>query len=492
MDKKRKLLGINGMGVDEGVDSSGKKSKAEEKNVATVLEKARKALEMQHMLKERLKNIKNRADQSKDSKGKGKIDLSVEGTTVEKPALELISPEHAQEVTDAYFDPALSTRDSKGLRRKSRPSLQFVKEGFFQKQAETARLKAEFGEDYVRDLEERRRHEAQEAIDAGENPNLVPIGKRDDADIDGETDVPSVEWWDERILIDKSRYPDGATWDSLDASNIKEPKLTAYVEHPVELEPPIQSTSPAPAPLKLTRREMKKLRTQRRQAREAEKQELIRQGLLEPPKPKVKISNLMRVLGSESAADPTAIELEVSRQMAERQAAHEDRNLARMLTPAERREKKLKKLLDHPPGQSSTSEEIEVAVYKVKDLSLPQNRFKIQVNARENHLTGVAIIVPRLFSVIIVEGGPKTLRRYENVMLNRIKWKVPGDSEEMIVDEASLDNYCALVWRGIVAERSFRGKFRTEEVHSEVMGRNLLEKHGIVHYWDLVAAYSPE
>lgn len=36
-----------------------------------------------------------------------------------------------------------------------------------------------------------------------------------------------------------------------------------------------------------------------------------RQGLLEPPKPKVKISNLMRVLGEEAVLDPTAIEQEV-------------------------------------------------------------------------------------------------------------------------------------------------------------------------------------
>lgn len=41
---------------------------------------------------------------------------------------------------------------------------------------------------------------------------------------------------------------------------------------------------------------------QRRVAREKEKQELVRQGLLEPPKPKVKISNLMRVLGAEATA----------------------------------------------------------------------------------------------------------------------------------------------------------------------------------------------
>ena len=69
----------------------------------------------------------------------------------------------------------------------------------------------------------------------------------------------------------------------------------------------------------LTPQEMKKMRTQRRQEREKERQDLIRQGLLEAPAPKVKLSNLMRVLGEEATADPTAVEAEVRKQMSERQ-----------------------------------------------------------------------------------------------------------------------------------------------------------------------------
>jgi len=66
--------------------------------------------------------------------------------------------------------------------------------------------------------------------------------------------------------------------------------------------------------------ERKKIRTQKRMEREKEKQELIRQGLLDPPKPKVKLSNLMRVLGADAVMDPTAMEQQVRNQMAERQA----------------------------------------------------------------------------------------------------------------------------------------------------------------------------
>lgn len=45
--------------------------------------------------------------------------------------------------------------------------------------------------------------------------------------------------------------------------------------------------------------------------------------------------------------------------MAERAAAHEDRNLARMLTPAERRDKKLRKLVGEDDGLQK-----HVALYK--------------------------------------------------------------------------------------------------------------------------------
>ncbi len=54
------------------------------------------------------------------------------------------------------------------------------------------------------------------------------------------------------------------------------PQITIYVEHPVPIEPPAEEAPPPPQPLKLTKKELKKLRTQRRVAREKEKQDLIR------------------------------------------------------------------------------------------------------------------------------------------------------------------------------------------------------------------------
>jgi hypothetical protein len=116
---------------------------------------------------------------------------------------------------------------------------------------------------------------------------------------------------------------------------------------------------------------------------------MIRQGLIDPPKPKVKISNLMRVLTDEATADPTAVEREVRAQMEERQNAHDDRNEARKLTPAERKEKKMRKLLDDPAGTAAG--ETQVCVYRVESMANPKNKFRVDINAQENHLTGARI-----------------------------------------------------------------------------------------------------
>ena len=62
--------------------------------------------------------------------------------------------------------------------------------------------------------------------------------------------------------------------------------------------------------------------------------------------------------------------------------AHEDRNLARKLTPAEKKEKKLKKLV----GEANEGDAPQVAVYRVSDLSNRQHQFKVRVNAQVSPL----------------------------------------------------------------------------------------------------------
>ncbi|KAK8592100.1 hypothetical protein V6N13_062687 [Hibiscus sabdariffa] len=240
-----------------------------------------------------------------------------------------------------------------------------------------------------------------------------------------------------------------------------------YVQHPRPIEPPAEPAPPPPQPLKLTKKEQKKLRTQQRLAREKDKQEMIRQGLIEPPKPKVKLSNLMKVLGSEATQDPTKLEMEIRSAAAEWEQAHVDRNIARKLTPAERREKKERKLFDDPNTVETT-----VSVYRINDLSHPKTRFKVDVNAQENRLTGCAVISDGI-SVVVVEGGSKPIKRYGKLMLRRINWAEAvnenndGDEDE---DKEKPPNKCVLVWQGSVAKSSFN-KFWVHECITEAAAR---------------------
>lgn len=70
-----------------------------------------------------------------------------------------------------------------------------------------------------------------------------------------------------------------------------------------------------------------------------EKQEKIQLGLMEAPPPKIKISNLMRVLGAEAVQDPTKVEALVREQMRLRKEQHEEHNASRKLSKEERRAK---------------------------------------------------------------------------------------------------------------------------------------------------------
>ena len=217
-----------------------------------------------------------------------------------------------------------------------------------------------------------------------------------------------------------------------------------------------------------------------------EEQTKILLGLVPPPKPRVRIANLYRVLGQEAIQDPTAIERDARKQMAERQFNHDKRNQDRKLTPEERKEKTKKKL------QEDTSKQVHVAVYCIRDLSNPKHKYKVDVNAKQNYLTGVCIVHPQL-TLVVVEGGPKGLNRYKKLMLNRIKWDESLEDEEDSEGEEggashgsgkNSDNFCGLVWEGTQLRRHF-DDFKTMQQPSLERARKVLLNKNVAHYWDM-------
>ncbi|CAN1174124.1 Protein RDM16 [Linum perenne] len=415
--------------------------------------------------------------------------LKVNINKQKKDAFQILKPElEVDPESNPHFDARMGIDKVKLLRPK-RMAFQFVEEGKWSKDAETIKLRNQFGEERARDMKARQALHAKAKAAPDINPNLIEVGERAMTTKEKAKDpIPEIEWWDVSLLVGGAygEFEDGVVQDN----QLKMEKITIYVEHPRPIEPPAEPAPPPPQPLKLTKREQKKLRTQRRLAREKDRQEMIRQGLLEPPKPKVKMSNLMRVLGSEATQDPTKLEKEVRSAAAEREQAHIDRNIARKLTPSERREKKERKLFDDPNTVGTM-----VSVYRVNDLSHKKTRFKVDVNASHNHMTGCCVITEGI-NVVVVEGGSKSNKRYGNLMLRRINWAEAVNDEEDEEgggggDEDKPPNKCVLVWQGIVAKPSFN-RFTVHECMTEAAARKIFADAGVVQYWDLAVNFSDD
>ncbi|XP_063938727.1 protein RDM16 isoform X2 [Daucus carota subsp. sativus] len=408
--------------------------------------------------------------------------LKVNINKQKKDSFQMLKPElEVDPEKNPHFDPDMGIDKNKLLRPK-RMNFLFVEEGKWSRDAEITKLKSQFGEAQAKELRVKQAQFAKAKAEPDINPNLIEVSERVIVKEKPKEPIPEVEWWDAPLLL-------AGTYDDICDGKIAENKLrmekiTIYVEHPRPIEPPAEPAPPPPQPLKLTKKEQKKLRTQRRLAREKDKQEMIRQGLIEPPKPKVKMSNLMKVLGSEATQDPTRLEMEIRSAAAEREQAHVDRNMARKLTPDERSGKKKRKLFDDP----NTLETL-VSVYKINDLSHRQTRFKVDVNAQENRLTGSAVISDGI-TVVVVEGGSKSIKRYGKLMLKRIDWAAAVRDEDEDEDEAVV-NKCVLVWQGSVAKPSFN-RFTVHECRSEAAARRVFSDAGVPHYWDLALNFTEE
>ena len=107
---------------------------------------------------------------------------------------------------------------------------------------------------------------------------------------------------------------------------------------------------------------------------------------------------------------------------------------------------------------------------RVEDMSNRKNRFKVDINAQENHLTGVGLITDD-FSVIVVEGTSKAVRRYDKLMMRRIDWNASlNEHDDMEVDEHT-KNKCTRVWKGTSTTHALK-RFTFETLSSEAAARN--------------------
>lgn len=124
-------------------------------------------------------------------------------------------------------------------------------------------------------------------------------------------------------------------------------------------------------------------------------------------------------------------------------------------------------------------------------------RFKIDKNAQQMNLTGMAVIHSGL-NVVVVEGGPKSVKFYKKLMLQRIDWSsdpaanTAKHSEHAgDVEPRAANNKCYLVWEGRIKERIF-GFFKIRPIPTESACRAHFEKMRCVHYWEAARNYIPD
>ena len=216
----------------------------------------------------------------------------------------------------------------------------FVQKGTFVAQANQIRTQAK--------MDKLRAEIAASVKKAGLEQELELVG--DDAV--KHDPVPEVEWWDTQFLTHLK-------YDDLDTDSIRtEDVVTLLVQHPVPIQPPFEPSSNIVVPVMLTKKERKRARRLRRQAEMKERQEKIRLGLIPPEQAKMKLSNFMRVLGTEAIADPTKAEKIVRDQIQARQDAHVRSNEERQLTEEQKSEKKRKKF------EEDTTSTVRVAVFR--------------------------------------------------------------------------------------------------------------------------------
>eukprot|EP01032_Pedospumella_encystans_P023532 gene23532-26637_t len=258
--------------------------------------------------------------------------------------------------------------------------------------------------------------------------------------------VPSLEWWDEAFLPKERRDARKVSKAALLSAaediallGLQHARTHKLVQHPVPVRPlgvGAAGERPVVLPMFLTKQERKKLRRTSRQERELEKRDKMMMGLIPAPEPKFTLNNFMKVLGDQAVADPSLVEARVLQQMQKRVLNHEMRNQAAKLTPAERKEKRVKK------RQEDTSRSVNVAVFRVRDFVNLKHRFKVDVNAQQLFLSGIVLLCGDSSSdnLVVAEGGPKGIRKFIKLMTQRINWTEPWvPSNNYSISKANAD-----------------------------------------------------
>lgn len=295
---------------------------------------------------------------------------------------------------------------------------------------------------------------------------------------------PYIEWWDIPFLKNGDRR--GIKYNNINKENVnykdedsEDNPITSYIQHPVPIESPWVRLIPQPKPLFLTKKEMRRLRRNRRMILMKEKQDKIKLGLEPIPKPKVKLKNLMNVLTNETIKNPTEVEMRVRKEIKEREDQHNFMNEERKLNKEDKNEKNERK------NEEDKKRGIFRYIFKIDRLINPKHKYKVNMNAIQLMIKGVCLNYQNGKSLVIVESGFKNIEKFKKLMLRRINWKeneIPKGTNGDFELEDLKNNECELLWEGEIIEGKFQ-KWSVYDYQDEEEIIEFLDKFGMENYW---------
>lgn len=408
-------------------------------SVGSLIEKAKKALEIQNRIEKKLSILNSKVNNINNVSAKSPIitDFSSENkyipilaepTADDKPNNPIVDNINVNELNvdlvdkkrfTEFIDPRLI------VKQKNKKPLRFIREGVFTKEENELN-----------------------------NPKLNYKKKRkikelfysNDESIFSKVSTPEFEHWDMPFIKPKETVSEGEF-----PFEILVYKINNLIEHPIPVEPHYDPDENVSSTIFLTPKEKARLRRRNRQEKVLERQDRVRMGIDPPIQPKLKLTNLLNILNEKAIAEPSNIESEINKQKEERIKLHEIRNSSLKLSPENECNKKVRKWKLDPDSPI-----VHAAIFKIGNLSNKRYIFKIDRNAQDCHLTGCCVISSIDPCIILVEGSKKSVQFYKNLLLSRIKWSEPSDTA----------TYCSLIWEGIRPSKIFF-KWKVYYCHSK-------------------------
>lgn len=123
------------------------------------------------------------------------------------------------------------------------------------------------------------------------------------------------------------------------------------------------------------------------------------------------------------------------------------------------------------------------------NLTNPQHKYKVETNATQYQFTGL-MLLSKENNIVIVEGGPKALRKFKRLMQIRIKWDEDVRNRKKEDDDKRPKNQCKLIWEGTRKTRFF-SKFSTKLILGDPSAaKEFLAKYNCQNFWDLAVCES--